>query len=185
MSQPCRWNCMNAAFMLYEQAGRGRGRAGPGSPEPARTHQHHKPRNRETPGRTGCPVSLRWGGGGAGGGGRGSGSLGDVGYPPGELDPGVEAQLVEDVGDVRFDGALGQEKPGCDLAVAEVVGDEPGDVQLPAGEHDPRPGLDRRGRPGRLLVVNGEGSAFVDRHRESTPEGRVESARAKTACRQP
>jgi len=25
----------------------------PGSPEPARTHQHHKPRNRETPERTG------------------------------------------------------------------------------------------------------------------------------------
>jgi len=39
---------MNAAFMLYEQAGRGRGRAGPGSPEPARTHRHHKPRNPET-----------------------------------------------------------------------------------------------------------------------------------------
>src|SRR5215468_2911188 len=48
LSQPCRWNCMNAAFMLYEQADRGRGRAGPGSPEPARTHQHHKPRNPET-----------------------------------------------------------------------------------------------------------------------------------------
>src|SRR5215813_12669794 len=135
LSQPCRWNCMNAAFMLYEQAGRGRG----------------------------------------------SGPLGGVGYPTGELDPGVEAQLV---GDVRFDGALGQEKPGCDLAVAEVVGDEPGDVQLPAGEHAPRPGLDRRGRPGRLLVFDGEGSALVDRHRESTPEGRVESARAKTDCRQ-
>src|SRR5215468_9597830 len=59
MSQPCCWNCMNAAFMLYEQADRGRGEAGPGSPEPARTHQHHKPRNRETPKRTGSGVSLR------------------------------------------------------------------------------------------------------------------------------
>ena len=34
---------MNAAFMLYEQAGRGRGRAGLGSREPARSQQHHKP----------------------------------------------------------------------------------------------------------------------------------------------
>ena len=40
---------MNAAFMPYEQAGRGRGRAGSRSREPAGTHQHQKPRNHETP----------------------------------------------------------------------------------------------------------------------------------------
>jgi len=39
---------MNAAFMQYEQADRDGGRAGPGSREPARTHQHQKPRDRET-----------------------------------------------------------------------------------------------------------------------------------------
>jgi len=55
MSQPCRWNCMNAAFMLYEQAGRGRGRAGPGvtgarqdAPAPQTPNRETaEPRNRE------------------------------------------------------------------------------------------------------------------------------------------
>src|SRR5262244_2999400 len=55
MSQPCCWNSMNAAFMQYEQADRGPGEAGPGSPG---ARQHHKPRNRETPKRTGSGVSA-------------------------------------------------------------------------------------------------------------------------------
>jgi len=64
-------------------------------------------------------------------GGRGSGH---VAYPAAELDPGVQAQLVEDVGEVGLNGALRQEQPGRDLLVGEVSGDEPGDFQLPAGE---------------------------------------------------
>src|SRR5215468_565485 len=77
MSQPCRWNCMNGAFMLYGQADRDRGRAGPGSPEPARTHQHRKPRNRETPERSGSGVSLRSAE-------RDPGSVGDEAKPRGQ-----------------------------------------------------------------------------------------------------
>src|SRR5215470_1264586 len=51
MSQPCRGNCMNAAFMLYGRADPGRGRAGPGvtgarqdAPAP-QTPKPAKPRN--------------------------------------------------------------------------------------------------------------------------------------------
>jgi hypothetical protein len=36
--------------------------------------------------------------------------LGQAGDPPGDLGSGVEAELVEDVGDVGLDGALGQEQ---------------------------------------------------------------------------
>src|SRR5215831_10768675 len=64
-------------------------------------------------------------------GGRGSGHLSD---PAAELDSGIQAQLVEDVGEVGFNGALRQEQPGRDLLVGEVGGDEPGDFCLPAGE---------------------------------------------------
>src|SRR5215470_5550661 len=48
MSQPCRQNCMNAAFMLYGQAVRGRGRAGTGvtgARQDAPAPETPKPRN--------------------------------------------------------------------------------------------------------------------------------------------
>ena len=44
-----------------------------------------------------------------------------------------EAQLVEDVGDVGLDGALGQEQPGCYLPVAEAARDKLGDLPVPCG----------------------------------------------------
>src|SRR5262245_12727284 len=82
--------------------------------------------------------------------------LGPVGYPAAELDPGAEAQLVQDVGDMGLHGSLGQEQPGRDLLVAEVVGDEPRDVQLPTGERSVRLGLDNRRWLGRLHIFNRE-----------------------------
>ncbi len=45
-----------------------------------------------------------------------------------DLDPGVEAQLVEEIGDAGLNSAPGQEQPGCDLLVVEVADDEPRDV---------------------------------------------------------
>ena len=65
---------------------------------------------------------------------RGCPGSGHVGHPAAELNPRVQAQLVEDVGEVGLNGALRQEQPGRDLLVGEVSGDEPGDFQLPAGE---------------------------------------------------
>ncbi len=49
--------------------------------------------------------------------------------PAGDLDAGVDAEAVEDLGHVRLDGALGQEQAGADLLVAEALGDEPGDLE--------------------------------------------------------
>ena len=65
---------------------------------------------------------------------RGCPGSGHVGHPAAELNPRVQAQLVENVGEVSLNGALRQEQPGRDLLVGEVSGDEPGDFQLPAGE---------------------------------------------------
>src|SRR5215470_4913739 len=48
---------------------------------------------------------------------------GPAGQPAADLGPGVEAQLIEDVGDVGLDSALGQEQPGCYLPVAEAASD--------------------------------------------------------------
>jgi hypothetical protein len=53
------------------------------------------------------------------------GRLRQFGQPASELDPGVQGELVEDVDDVGFHGALGQEQPGRDLPIGEVVRDKP------------------------------------------------------------
>jgi len=98
-----------------------------------------------------------------------------VGQPAADLGPGVEALLVEDVGDVGLDGALGQEQAGCDLPVAEVVREELGDVEFSAGEHGARLGLDRWRR--RALEPLGSGSErdpFGDRQRATLGGGGVE-----------
>ncbi len=44
-----------------------------------------------------------------------------AGDPARDLDPGVDPEVVEDVGDVRLDGPLGQEQTGGDLLVAEAL----------------------------------------------------------------
>src|ERR1700722_1220710 len=54
--------------------------------------------------------------------------------PAGQLGPGGEAQLGEDVLDVRVDRALGEEKPPGDLPVAEAVGDQAGHLPFTPGE---------------------------------------------------
>src|SRR5215472_6188303 len=46
-----------------------------------------------------------------------------LGEPAADLSPGVEAELVEDIGDMGFHGARGQEQPGRDLPVGKVVRD--------------------------------------------------------------
>src|ERR1700684_444164 len=58
--------------------------------------------------------------------------------PAGELGPRGEAQLGEDVLDVRVDRALGEEEPPGDLPVAEAVGDQAGDLPLAPGERPRR-----------------------------------------------
>ena len=52
-----------------------------------------------------------------------------------------------------------------DLPVAQPVRDEPGDLQLPPGQHGVRPGLGRLGRLRRRFACDGERDTFVDRHR--------------------
>src|SRR6202012_497814 len=49
-------------------------------------------------------------------------------YPGGQLGPGGEAQLGEDVLQVRVDRPLGQVQLLGDLPVAEAVGDQAGDL---------------------------------------------------------
>src|SRR5215471_6784874 len=100
-------------------------------------------------------------------GGRGSGYLSD---PAAELDPGVQAQLVEDVGDMGLNGALRQEQPGRDLLVGEAAGNKPGDFQLPAGESKGPVGLGKEWRLRRLFAFHGKGGAFADRHGAATRE---------------
>ena len=51
-----------------------------------------------------------------------TGELGD------ELGSIGQVELAEDVGEVGFDGATGDEQTGSDLWVGESVGDEPTDV---------------------------------------------------------
>src|SRR5215468_6152603 len=43
MSQPCRWNCMNAAIMRYDQPDRTAAGRDLGHGSPPGTHQHHQP----------------------------------------------------------------------------------------------------------------------------------------------
>jgi hypothetical protein len=71
-----------------------------------------------------------------------------AGQPAADLGSGVQAELVEDVGDVGLDGALGQEQPGCYLVVAEAVGGKLGDLQFPAGEDRARLSPGSGGWPG-------------------------------------
>jgi hypothetical protein len=78
---------------------------------------------------------------------------------------------------VSFHGALGQEQPGRDLPVGEVLRDEPRYLQLPAGEFGLPRGLG--GRPGWLPALGGEGDTLVDRHRAAAGERRVERLLAK------
>src|SRR5215468_4020239 len=109
-------------------------------------------------------------------GGRGSAN---VAYPAAELDPGVQAQLVEDVGEVGFNGALRQEQPGRDLLVGEAVGDEPGDFQFPAGEPKGRFGPGKRRRLRRLFAFHREGGTFADRHGQAAGEHGLKRLAAK------
>src|SRR5215212_3645502 len=46
----------------------------------------------------------------------------------------VDAELAQDAADVAFDGLLAQVQPGGDLAVAQAVGDQFGDLALARGE---------------------------------------------------
>src|SRR5215472_10607663 len=65
--------------------------------------------------------------------GRESGRVGDLPWrrhPGGDLRTGVEAELVQDVLDVRGDGPLGDEKPRSDLLVAQALRDKPRDLHL-------------------------------------------------------
>lgn len=52
----------------------------------------------------------------------------------GELHPGSEAELGQDVGDVGVDRVAGQEEPLGDLPVGEALGDEGGDDPFGVGQ---------------------------------------------------
>src|SRR5215470_9669216 len=54
---------------------------------------------------------------------------------PGELGPAVDAKLAEDLAQVVLDSTGANEQPGGDLPVAQVLGDQPGDLLLLRGEH--------------------------------------------------
>ena len=56
-------------------------------------------------------------------------------YPGGDLGPGTELELVQDVGDVVLDGALCYRELGCYAAVGEALPDESGHLPHAAGEN--------------------------------------------------
>src|SRR5215471_11299916 len=71
---------------------------------------------------------------------RGSGGgvlLVRAGHPAGQLDPGVEPQLVEHVGDVGRHGPLRDEEPGGDLMGGQTVGDSTRYLQLSPSQRRP------------------------------------------------
>ena len=54
--------------------------------------------------------------------------------------PGSHAQLAEDVVDVGLGGALGDDEPGGDLAIAQSLGEQAGDLLLVwSGRQEPPP----------------------------------------------
>jgi len=53
------------------------------------------------------------------------------GGPAGDLGAGVESQLIKDVQDMRFGGALGDDQPGGNLPVTQSLGDQCRDLLLP------------------------------------------------------
>src|SRR5689334_9709164 len=57
--------------------------------------------------------------------------------PARDLDPRVEAQLVEDVVDVVVHGSLRDEETGRDLAIAQTAGQQPRDLAFAPAERDP------------------------------------------------
>src|SRR5579859_5918552 len=57
-----------------------------------------------------------------------------VAEPDGELHPGGDPQLAEDVLHVGIDRALGDEEPGGDLPVGQPASHVTGDLVLPGGE---------------------------------------------------
>ncbi len=60
------------------------------------------------------------------------GLLQAVGDRPGRnLGAGTEAELVEDMLDVAFDGTLAKEERACDLPVRRSLRDQRGDLPLP------------------------------------------------------
>src|SRR5690349_17986407 len=54
----------------------------------------------------------------------------DLYGPRRDLRSRLEVELLEDVLDVRLDGALGQDEPVRDLAVRRPSGDQAGDLRL-------------------------------------------------------
>src|ERR1035441_7858910 len=89
-----------------------------------------------------------------------------AGQPAGELDPRVQAELVEHVRHMRLHGSLGEKEPGRDLVVAHVVCDQARDLQLPLRKWRLSFGFDRN-RPRRQLLFRREGHCIIDRHREA------------------
>src|SRR4051812_31239816 len=53
---------------------------------------------------------------------------------PGDLDPGGDGELEEDVAKVRLDGLAAEEQLACDLRVRLAVGDEHRDLELALGQ---------------------------------------------------
>src|SRR5215471_402439 len=94
-----------------------------------------------------------------------------IAHPVGQLRTGREAQLGEDVLDVRIDRALGQEQPLGDLPVAESLRDERGDLLLPPGERFVL-GAVRRVRDGRALTPRHR-DRRGERERRAAPPGRL------------
>src|SRR5262245_48129497 len=97
----------------------------------------------------------------------------------GELCSGGDAQLGEDVAQVRLHGALGDEQPADDLGVGEDVGDEPDDLQLGGGEAVPAVGRAFASSPSAL----GVGDGIVERQlRAFGPGGGQPVGSERLAC---
>lgn len=114
-----------------------------------------------------------WCGGGVGGG------------PGGDLGAGGEAEFGEDVFDVAFGGALGDDELGRYLLVAQSLGDEVGDLKFTAGQWGCVLGeMSRGGGVGGGLAVQGVGNGLIEAELDALAHGVGEGSFAQGVVEQ-
>src|SRR5262245_10995248 len=74
-------------------------------------------------------------------------------HPGGDLDTRGEPQLVQDVDHVLGGGRFGDDQLGSDPAVAQSLGNQPGDFPLPRCEPASAPVMVTRSAPGRVACI--------------------------------
>src|SRR5262249_42878715 len=87
--------------------------------------------------------------------------------PTGNLGPRVEAQLIQDVPDMRFNGALGDHQLGAYLLTREPLRDKSSYFLFAPRQARGRPSARRRRWFRWHLLIQDEGHAVIDRHRQS------------------